>query len=192
MKSTQQQLKITNRRMLDLSQGMSLVEILVTVFILSVGLLGIAATQAIGVSNNHDSYLRSQATMLVNELTERMSLNIQEVDNNNFDINAFDMTTCGTPPAAICEGPNVANQCTRAQLATYDIYRIACGYDAGAADGIVNIFPNSTLNITCIDSDGGVDADPCTDGSNHRITITWQKPNGVAMDTNQVQILVRP
>ncbi len=166
--------------------GVSLVEILITVFVLSIGLLGIAASQALGVSNNHDSYLRSQATMMINELTERMSINIAAVDADDFNINAFDLNSCGTAPATLCEG--TAANCTPQQMATYDIYRMACGYDAGGADGIVNIFPNASLSITCIDSDAG-DGEPCTDDSNHNLTITWQKPDA---NTSQVQMVVRP
>ncbi|MGI9227461.1 MAG: type IV pilus modification protein PilV [Gammaproteobacteria bacterium] len=180
-------------------KGLSLIEILVTVVILSIGLLGIAATQTLGMGYNHDSYLRSQATMMINELTERMSINLTAVDNNNFvdhpdNIGAINtdyaMGGCGTAPAPLCEAGVV---CTPVQLATYDMFRIACGFNAGGNDGVVNIFPNGTLNIACIDSDGGVDADPCTNGSNHQITITWQRANlNINPIASQVQLVVLP
>ena len=188
MKTTTHRLRFVNKQTIRTNKGLGLIEILVTVLVLSIGLLGIAATQTVGMSFNHDSYMRSQATMLLNELTERMSTNIVAVDANVFsNINTFNMATCGAPPAVICEGTAVA--CTPAQLATYDAFRMACGFNAGGNDGVVNIFPNGSIAITCIDSDGGVDADPCTDGSNHQIMITWQKPN---MPINQVQMVVRP
>ena len=181
MNTTTHKLSYIHKPTLRSRKGLSLIEILVTVLVLSIGLLGIAATQTVGMSFNHDSYLRSQATMLINELTERMSLNLTAVDANAFlNINPFNMATCGTPPATICEG---ATTCTPAQLATYDTYRIACGYNAGGNDGVNNIFPNGAIAITCIDSDA------CTDGSNHQILISWLKPN---MATNQVQMVVRP
>ncbi len=165
--------------------GLSLIEILVTVVILSIGILGVAATQTVGMGYNNDSYLRSQATMMVNELTERMSLNLIAVDNNDFNIAAYDMTGCGVAPATLCEG---LNSCIPQELATYDLYRIACGYNSGGNDGVTNIFPNGALNITCIDSDL-LDADACTDGSNHQITISWQRVN---LGASQVQLVVRP
>ena len=188
MNTETNRLRFINKRTIQTSKGLGLIEILITVVVLSIGLLGIAAVQTVGMGFNHDSYLRSQATMMINELTERMSTNIVAVDANVFaNINTFNLATCGTPPAVICEGTVVA--CTPAQLATYDAFRMACGFNAGGNDGAVNIFPNGTLNITCIDSDGGVDADPCTNGSNHQITISWQKPN---MPINQMQMVVRP
>lgn len=186
MKSTTHIFGFSSTRRKLLQQGLSLIEILVTVVILSIGLLGIAATQTLGMGYNHDSYLRSQATMLINELTERMSINLTAVNNNDFDIGAFTMGNCGTAPAPLCEaGVN----CSPQQLATYDMYRVACGYDANGSDGIVNIFPNGVLNIACVDSDAGADADPCTNGSNHRLTISWQRSNLAA---KQVQLVVRP
>ncbi|QMU62262.1 MAG: type IV pilus modification protein PilV [Gammaproteobacteria bacterium] len=179
-------LNFTSKRSTQYQSGMSLIEILVTVVILSIGLLGIAATQTVGVGYNHDSYLRSQATMMINELTERMSLNLDAVNNNDFNVNAFNMAGCGTAPAALCEG---TVNCTPQQLATYDIYKISCGYDANGNDGITNIFPSGALAVACIDSDAGVDADPCTDGSNHQIVISWQRAN---LAQAQVQLVVRP
>ena len=190
MNSTPHKLSFLSKRTIHSSKGLSLIEILVTVVILSIGLLGIAATQTLGMGYNHDSYLRSQATMMINELTERMSINLTAVDANSFDINAFPMNTCGAAPAPLCEAGVV---CTPAQLATYDMFRLACGFNAGGSDGVVNIFPNGTLNITCIDSDGGADADACTNGSNHQITITWQRANlNINPIASQVQMVVRP
>ena len=197
MKTPTHTVRFVHRQTIRTSKGLGLIEILVTVLVLSIGLLGIAATQTVGMSFNHDSYLRSQATMMINELTERMSTNIVAVDGNNFmdhpdnmgAINTdYDMSGCGVAPAPLCEG--VAN-CSPGQLATYDMFRIACGFNAGNGDGIVNLFPNGTLNITCIDSDGGVDGDDCTNGSNHQITITWLRSN-MGINPNQVQMVVRP
>lgn len=188
MKYTNNQLIISFKSDAFKQHGLSLIEILVTVVILSIGLLGIAATQTLGLGYSNDSYLRSQATMLANELTERMSINLDAVDANDFNINTYALTGCAVAPAAICEG---AVNCTPQQLATYDLYRIACGYNVGSNDGVVNIFPNASFNVSCIDSDAGVDADPCTNGSNHSVTISWQRA-GKNMGANQVQLVVRP
>ena len=42
--------------------GFSIVEVLVALFVLSIGLLGLAALQAQGLRFNHDAYVRTQAT----------------------------------------------------------------------------------------------------------------------------------
>ena len=44
--------------------GLSLIEMLVSLLVLSFGLLGLAGLQAYSLKNNHSAYLRSQATAL--------------------------------------------------------------------------------------------------------------------------------
>lgn len=69
------------------SRGISLIEVLVTVVILSIGLLGLAGLQANSLRNNHSAYLRSQATYLSYEIIDRMRANrVEAVDNENYDI----------------------------------------------------------------------------------------------------------
>ncbi len=55
-------------------------EVLVALLVLSIGLLGLAALQAQGLKFNHDAYLRSQATVLVNDIVERMRANRDSAD----------------------------------------------------------------------------------------------------------------
>lgn len=55
--------------------GMTLIEVLVTLVIISVGLLGVAALQITTVRNNQDAYVRSQAAMLASDMLDRMRAN---------------------------------------------------------------------------------------------------------------------
>ncbi|HKU15853.1 MAG TPA: type IV pilus modification protein PilV [Steroidobacteraceae bacterium] len=64
-------LQITEAR----ARGMTLVEVLVTLVIMSVGLLGVAALQLTSLRNNYDAYVRSQASMLAADLFDRMRAN---------------------------------------------------------------------------------------------------------------------
>ena len=57
------------------SGGMTLIEVLVTLVIISVGLLGVAALQLTTVRNNYDSFVRSQAAMLASDMLDRMRAN---------------------------------------------------------------------------------------------------------------------
>ncbi len=59
---------------LVLQCGVSLVEVLVTLMVLSVGLLGLAALQTQSMRLNNDAYLRSQATELAGSLIDGMRL----------------------------------------------------------------------------------------------------------------------
>lgn len=55
--------------------GFTLIEILVTVIVLSIGLLGLAGLQATALSFNSTAYQRSQATILAYDIAEQMRAN---------------------------------------------------------------------------------------------------------------------
>lgn len=56
-------------------RGMTLVEVLVSVVIISVGLLGIAALQITTLRSNQDAYVRSQASAIAADILDRMRSN---------------------------------------------------------------------------------------------------------------------
>ncbi|NHZ91330.1 type IV pilus modification protein PilV [Massilia sp. CCM 8733] len=56
-------------------QGFSLIEILITMLVMSVGLLGIAGIILTNLKNNQSSQARGQATVLVNDIVDRMRAN---------------------------------------------------------------------------------------------------------------------
>lgn len=55
--------------------GVTLIEILVTVVIIAVGLLGLAVMQNISVKAAYDSYLRTQASFIAYDLIDRIRAN---------------------------------------------------------------------------------------------------------------------
>lgn len=57
------------------SKGFTLLEVLITVVIFSVGLLGLAGLQATGIKLNHSSLLRTQATLLAYDVADCMRAN---------------------------------------------------------------------------------------------------------------------
>lgn len=52
--------------------GAGLVEVLIAVLVLSVGLLGFAGAQMTSLKGGHSAYLRSQASLLAYDITDRM------------------------------------------------------------------------------------------------------------------------
>lgn len=57
------------------SRGVSLIEVLIAMLVLAIGLLGLAALQAQGLKFNNDAYFRSQATILAQDIMDRMRVN---------------------------------------------------------------------------------------------------------------------
>ncbi|WP_086931189.1 type IV pilus modification protein PilV [Agarilytica rhodophyticola] len=82
-------------------QGSSLIEVLVALFILAVGLLGVLAMQSRAVQLNQNAYLYSQAAVLANDLMEAMRTSpyIDALDDyeRNFG-DAIPTETCGLSP----------------------------------------------------------------------------------------------
>lgn len=61
--------------------GFTLIEVLVSLIVLAIGLLGLAQLQARGLKFNQDAYARSQATVLAYEMIDRMRANRDNAAN---------------------------------------------------------------------------------------------------------------
>ncbi|MCG5501792.1 type IV pilus modification protein PilV [Ectothiorhodospira lacustris] len=84
-------------------QGYTLIEAMVAVLVLAIGLLGLAGLQATAIRFNHDAQLRSQATFLAYDITERMRANLTGAYESGFSGNPncdTDFTPSGTAPAS--------------------------------------------------------------------------------------------
>ncbi len=108
--------------------GFSMIEVLVAIVLTAVGLMGFAALQTRALLAAEDTYMRTQALSLAQEVLERKRINGSTemfLDRNLADP-ALATYTSGTmwmaPPATNCFG-TTAN-CTPAQMAQYDIGQI--------------------------------------------------------------------
>jgi type IV pilus assembly protein PilV len=68
------------------NRGLTLIEVLATVVILSIGLLGLAGMHFQGLKNNQSSYFRSQATLLAYSAFDAMRANRESALNEDYDI----------------------------------------------------------------------------------------------------------
>jgi type IV pilus assembly protein PilV len=145
---------LQNRRS---SQGFFLIEVLISMIILAIGLLGIAALQAQGLRYNHDAYVRSQATMLAYDIIDRMRVNGSDTDplTRTARLNAYR----NAPPDPATTPCDSTASDTNTEL--------RCWYDA-----IANHLPGGTA---CVVTSGGVPG-ACTNGTDpnmYDITLSW-------------------
>lgn len=61
------------------NHGFTLLEVLIAIVVLSIGLLGVASLQLIGLKNNQSSLFSSQASVLSYDMIDRMRVNRKEV-----------------------------------------------------------------------------------------------------------------
>lgn len=95
--------------------GFTLLEVLVALAVLSLGLLGLAGLQTLGLRFNHESYQRTQATVLAYDIIDRMRANRSALSTyiNSGAVlgNKPGTTDCAT------------TACSALQLAEFDIRR---------------------------------------------------------------------
>ncbi len=56
-------------------KGFTLFEVMIALFVLSIGLLGLAGLQLTGLKNNHSAQMRTEATIHAYDMLERMRIN---------------------------------------------------------------------------------------------------------------------
>lgn len=66
--------------------GFSMLEVLVTILIMSVGLLGLAGLTAASMRNNHGAYHRTQAVWAAYDIADRMRVNRAVAIAGNYNI----------------------------------------------------------------------------------------------------------
>jgi type IV pilus assembly protein PilV len=98
------------------ARGFSMIEILITLVILSIGLLGIAGLQVTGMQSNRSAYFRSQATIIAYDMIDRMRTNVDGVAANHYD----DLDS-SNPPATAPTCIDSASGCSATSLAENDL-----------------------------------------------------------------------
>ena len=111
--------------MINRQLGVGLIEVLAALFVLSVGLLGIAGLQAQGLIAGFNASQRSVAVVKAYEIVERMRSNPDGVRDV---AGATSYAAALTPPGAVASpycadlDGNPGDDCTVPQLANFDIY----------------------------------------------------------------------
>lgn len=167
------------------ARGFTLIEILIALVIFSIGLLGLAGMELRGSEGTNTAYFRSQATLLANDMAERMHANRGGVDNDaymNLDTDGF-CTEANTPnPFCATRDGTQGAICTPTQMATFDLYTLACN---------TRLLPSGRLTVLCNDPDADL-ANGCTDGSKHTVSVFWSEVSDGTANTRSVTLAVLP
>jgi len=153
------------------SKGFSLLEVMVTLLILSVGLLGLAGLQAQSLRFNHFALMRGQASMLAYAMADRMRANrfaivtdagnyvgsYNETDTGNYQAPADNLGCTQTTPGG------TATNCTINQMAAHDRFQwdadLALYLASGQGRVCVDATPASVAcDNLCINPANGVAA----------------------------------
>jgi type IV pilus assembly protein PilV len=158
--------QLSSRRAIRTQQsGFTLIEVMVSVLVLSIGLVGVAALQGVSLKNTQSSFMRSQATALAYDVADRMRANVISARTGLYNSGSYD------PPATVT-GCKSTTGCTAQNMAEHDLaeWNAAIATYLPMGEGVV-----------CVDStpdDGTSAASAACDGSGTQIAVKiWWDDN---------------
>ena len=161
--------------------GFSLIEVLISIFVLSVGLLGAAGLQLSSLQQQQSAYLRSQATVIAYDMVDRMRANAVGLSAGDYN----------NPTATYNSGCTTTTGCTTSQMAAHDFYEWAG--NGATENSIAKLLPNG-VGVVCIDSspDDGDTADSKCDnsGSVYAVKVWWSDDRSQSTAANRIQRFV--
>ncbi len=139
-------------------QGSSLIEVLVSMTVLAIGILGIGAMQTSTLKSNQNSYMRTQAVFNSNDIIERMRSNTEGVEAGNYN----------DPTPAVTATCQTTTGCTAAQMAANDVAQWEASVAASLPSGAATV----CLDATPVDGTATVPA--CSNsGDEYAVKIWW-------------------
>lgn len=154
-----------------LQKGVGMMEVLIALLVLSIGILGLATLQSIGLKYNHHSYQRTQAVMQIYDIADRIRANGR---GKAIQYNAFALG-----PPADPTGATVSPDCTVA------ICNDPLGADRAAFD--IERWRQSLVRYLGPAAQGGVTRIAGT--RNHQIRVDWMENDVLKSFVYEVQLI---
>jgi type IV pilus assembly protein PilV len=155
-------------------RGFSMVEVLVSLIIIAVGMLGLAKIQALAYANTGIANQQSMAALEAASMASAMRAN-HSYWSTVSATTAFTYSANGLVPAVSNTLPTTSNfctaSCTPTLLAEYDVQNWVTNLNS--------VLPNPVATIYCAIPASALTAPGCY------ITVTWHEEN-VAINTNAV------
>ncbi|MDX1454746.1 MAG: type IV pilus modification protein PilV [Gammaproteobacteria bacterium] len=155
---------------------MSLLEVLIALFVFSVGMLGIAALSLASFQATSNSLWSARATLLVDDMADRIRAN--PVGRNSY---ATADAASGTNQGCQQTGGGIPVACTPLQMADDDLFR----WNQALNDPTTGL-PDAN-GAALPDVVGSITVDPATRPETVTITVTWNDRSGSASHSISLQ-----
>ena len=143
-------------------QGFSLFEVLITVVVVGIGLLGLAGLQFAGLRASNSANQHTIAAQLAQDVIERIRANRAGAQGGNYNNVTLDSNGNGAT-ATNCSGG-----CNAGGISLYDGFQWSQLINASGAP----ILPNASIQVTS------------TDSANFTVTITWGDTGNYTVTTS--------
>ena len=150
--------------------GFTLIEVLVAMFVLALGLLGLAGLQAHALKNNQSAYYRSQATQLAYDMADRMRANLAEAQQ--FGASQYDSDVLAPTAATNQADCKTTTGCTPAQMAQQDLFDWNKNLQDWLPGGTASINASTSFFTITINWDDNHDG--TTDNNDPNFTMTFE------------------
>lgn len=147
--------------------GFTLLEVMISMVIFSVGMLGLAGIQALALKNNNTAYQRTIAMQHSANMADliRSSNSFDETVDSSF---AGITTPVGSDPTKDCIADDTATLCSTTELAVFDIFhwkqRLASALPSGRGT-VVLASSVYTITIMWDEKRTGVTGENCSGGA---------------------------
>lgn len=157
--------------------GFSLIEVLISVIILSMGLLGLGGLHLTSLQSANNAHFRTTASIAATELADRMRLNPSAVENAMYTGVIASASCMSKTSVKSCDGDNI---CSFSEAAAYDLNGVACGrvQDGQRTGGLFYQLPNASITVNC-----GISI--CDADVEHTIAVSWSEVDDDDEGTDQ-------
>jgi type IV pilus assembly protein PilV len=157
--------------------GFSLIEVMVSVFVLAVGILGMTGVQTASLKNSAKSVSRTQAAYLSYEILDRMRANPSQL---------YTVAAADIPNFTNC----LTQACTPAQLMAFDLAEWKCSFstlqsNAKCAPLLGNANSTISANGVYLNGDGTVTCTLVGGEKRCAVSVLWRESDDVKKTQEQ-------
>jgi len=156
-----------NKPDLMMNKGFTLVEVLVTVVIMAIGLLGLAGLQISALRNNLSAEQSGKAVQLAYDMADRMRSN-----KDDSGLGATSKYAVIDPVNAINFGCDASAPCSPANLAQTDLFQWANDVSSSLPGGTPGISVSGAVFTVIVNWDDNRDGN--TDASDAAVVVSFQ------------------
>lgn len=140
-------------------RGATLMELMISVFVFAIGVLGYSALQTRSLQGTFDNAQRDDVVWISDALVGRIRANNTAASQAAYVAALNNLSVCPAQPNPVCaeqQGGGAVAACNATQMATYDVWDELCNNPAGGLQAVKGL----TVNLTAA-------------GQNLTLTSTW-------------------